>query len=72
MLSLQSYESSGVTAKFSMYNIHRAILHCVSKTRHPIVTIISSNLTRFSKFFHWWTVCWIFQQNSILHITHHT
>jgi len=28
------------------------ILHCVSKMRHPIVTIISSHLNRFSNFLH--------------------
>jgi len=32
-------------------------LHCVLKTRHPILTIISSNLNWFSKFFHCCKVC---------------
>ena len=30
---------------------------CLRKTRHLIVKIISSNLNRFSTFFHCWKVC---------------
>jgi len=27
---------------------------CLKKTHHPVMTILSSNLNQFSKFFHYW------------------
>jgi len=32
-------------------HISRFVIHCASKTRHPIVAIISSNLIDFQNFF---------------------
>jgi len=56
-------------AKQNIEGVQRK-LYRVYKTRHPLLTIISLNLNRFSKFFHWWKACKI-SNKTLLNLWHY-
>jgi len=49
----------GESFVFSHSKRERIDVHCIPKTCHPLVVIISSNFNQFSKFFHCFKACYI-------------